>query len=183
MGFGTPAPAALPVSFEVDYVRLYQVRARARVGVSRVRVTVRVMVRVRVGVRTSRWTTCACTSTRLTTSSPRLLPCTSTPYPSPSLYQDARRGVRLSCDPADHPTAAYIRRNHLDYGVRTDSPGVHLPSPQTEPQPQPAPSPSPNPSPNPHPHPHPTLAPTLTVTLTRSTCPHGSPPSSSVSAA
>ena len=51
--------------------------------------------------------------------------------------------MRLSCDPADHPTAAYIRRNHLDYGVRTDSPGVHLPSPLTEPQPQPSPSPAP----------------------------------------
>ena len=45
-----------------------------------------------------------------------------------SSLQDARRGVRLSCDPIDHPTAGYIDRNHLNYGVRTDSPGVYLPS-------------------------------------------------------
>ena len=36
--------------------------------------------------------------------------------------------MRLSCDPIDHPTAGYIDRNHLNYGVRTDSPGVYLPS-------------------------------------------------------
>ena len=45
------------------------------------------------------------------------------------LYQDTRAGraPRLSCDPRDHPTKSFIERNHLDYGVTTDSPGVYLP--------------------------------------------------------